>query len=120
MQMLSDALDLYHRMPHLWWAMDDLHVAPWRARKIAAAAHGLSPTAAAFVEAQVLPIADSCGPTKLDNPEVLRAKEEKVPLKRYCDPREIAYAVAFLASPEADFITGQVISPNGGEIIVGI
>jgi len=62
----------------------------------------------------------SGGPTKLDNPEILRAKEEKVPLKRYCDPREIAYAVAFLASPEADFITGQVISPNGGETIVGI
>jgi len=62
----------------------------------------------------------SGGPVKLDNPEILRAKEEKVPLKRYCDPREISYAVAFLASPEADFITGQVISPNGGEVIVGI
>jgi len=42
-----------------------------------------------------------------------------VPLKRYCDPREIAYAVAFLASSESDFITGQMISPNGGEVIVG-
>jgi 3-oxoacyl-[acyl-carrier protein] reductase len=62
----------------------------------------------------------SGGPMKLDNPEILRAKEEKVPLKRYCDPREISYAVAFLASSEADFITGQVISPNGGEVIVGI
>lgn len=62
----------------------------------------------------------SGGPMKLDNSEILRAKEEKVPLKRYCDPREISYAVAFLASAEADFITGQVISPNGGEVIVGI
>ena len=62
----------------------------------------------------------SGGPMKLDNSEILRAKEEKVPLKRYCDPREISYAVAFLASSEADFITGQVISPNGGEVIVGI
>jgi 3-oxoacyl-[acyl-carrier protein] reductase len=62
----------------------------------------------------------SGGPVKLDNPEILQAKEEKVPLKRYCDPREISYAVAFLASSEADFITGQVISPNGGEVIVGI
>lgn len=61
----------------------------------------------------------SGGPTKLDSAEVLRAKEEKVPLKRYCEPIEIAYAVAFLASGEADFITGQVVSPNGGEVIVG-
>ncbi|WP_173934542.1 SDR family NAD(P)-dependent oxidoreductase [Chelativorans sp. Marseille-P2723] len=61
----------------------------------------------------------SGGPTKLDNSDVLKAKEEKVPLKRYCEPVEISYAVAYLASPEADFVTGQVISPNGGETIVG-
>lgn len=61
----------------------------------------------------------SGGPMKLDNPEILRAKEEKVPLKRYCEPVEISYAVAYLASPESDFVTGQVISPNGGETIVG-
>lgn len=61
----------------------------------------------------------SGGPIKLDNPEILRAKEEKVPLKRYCEPVEISYAVAYLASPESDFVTGQVLSPNGGEVIVG-
>lgn len=61
----------------------------------------------------------SGGPMKLDGSDVLRAKEEKVPLKRYCAPIEIAYAVAYLASPQADFITGQVLSPNGGEMIVG-
>jgi len=61
----------------------------------------------------------SGGPVKLDNLDILRAKEEKVPLKRYCEPIEMSYAVAFLASPEADFVTGQVLSPNGGETIVG-
>jgi len=61
----------------------------------------------------------SGGPMKLDDNDVLRAKEAKVPLKRYCKPIEMAYAVAFLASPQADFITGQVLSPNGGEVIVG-
>ena len=61
----------------------------------------------------------SGGPLKLDDSDVLRAKEEKVPLKRYCQPIEIAYAVAYLASPQSDFITGQVLSPNGGEMIVG-
>jgi 3-oxoacyl-[acyl-carrier protein] reductase len=61
----------------------------------------------------------SGGPIKLDSAETLKAKEAHVPLKRYCEPVEIAYAVAYLASPEADFVTGQVISPNGGEVIVG-
>ncbi len=61
----------------------------------------------------------SGGPVKHDSADVLRAKEERVPLKRYCEPIEMAYAVAYLASPESDFVTGQVISPNGGEVIVG-
>jgi 3-oxoacyl-[acyl-carrier protein] reductase len=61
----------------------------------------------------------SGGPVKLDTPEILKAKEAEVPLKRYCEPIEMAYAVTFLASPEADFITGQVLSPNGGQVIVG-
>ena len=50
----------------------------------------------------------------------LSEKITRVPLHRYAEPREISYAEAFLASDEADFITGQVISPNGGEVIVGI
>lgn len=62
----------------------------------------------------------SGGPIKHDTPEILKAKEARVPLKRYCEPIEMSYAVAYLASPEADFVTGQVISPNGGEVIVGI
>ena len=43
-----------------------------------------------------------------------------VPLGRYAEPSEITAVVLFLASDEASFITGQVISPNGGEVIVGI
>lgn len=61
----------------------------------------------------------SGGPLKLDDRATLLAKQEKVPLKRFCEPVEISYAVAYLVSPEADFVTGQVISPNGGETIVG-
>ena len=66
LQLLSDALDLYYRLPRLWALMDALEVAPWRARRIAAATHGLSPKAAAYVEAKLAKIADSCGPVKLD------------------------------------------------------
>jgi 3-oxoacyl-[acyl-carrier protein] reductase len=50
----------------------------------------------------------------------MAGKIARVPLGRYADPIEISYTVAFLASNESDFITGQVISPNGGETIVGI
>ena len=59
----------------------------------------------------------------LSQPDIEKRMAEKVkrvPLGRYALPGEISHAVAFLASSEADFITGQVISPNGGETIVGI
>jgi 3-oxoacyl-[acyl-carrier protein] reductase len=56
---------------------------------------------------------------KARGPDFIRAEAEKVPLKRWAQPEEYAYLVAFLASPQADFITGQVISPNGGATIVG-
>lgn len=55
-----------------------------------------------------------------DIEQKMPAKVARVPLGRYCDPIEISYLVAFLASQEADFITGQTISANGGETIVGI
>lgn len=52
--------------------------------------------------------------------EGLKRRVEQVPLQRMSGEFDMAYTVAFLASDEADFITGQVISPNGGERIVGI
>ncbi len=59
----------------------------------------------------------------LSQPDIeqkMAGKVARVPLGRYAEPRELSYAVVFLASPEADFITGQVLSPNGGEVIVGV
>jgi 3-oxoacyl-[acyl-carrier protein] reductase len=53
-------------------------------------------------------------------PEVIETRMRENPWGRFADPREIGYLVAFLASEEADYITGQVISPNGGAVIVGI
>ena len=49
--------------------------------------------------------------------EVMDQLREETPLGRLGTPREIAQTVAFLASPEASFITGQVLSPNGGFVI---
>jgi len=39
---------------------------------------------------------------------------EAVPLRRVGQPHEVAALVAFLCSPDAAYITRQVISPNGG------
>ena len=43
-----------------------------------------------------------------------------IPLGRIAETIDISYAVAWLAGPETDFMTGQVVSPNGGATIVGI
>jgi len=58
-------------------------------------------------------------PIRVQGMEKIREKEKKVPIGRWAQPEEIAFSVAFLASDEAAFITGQAISPNGGETIVG-
>jgi 3-oxoacyl-[acyl-carrier protein] reductase len=36
------------------------------------------------------------------------------PLGRLGQPDDIAWAAVYLASAETDWMTGQVISPNGG------
>ncbi|MCX6064394.1 MAG: 3-oxoacyl-[acyl-carrier-protein] reductase [Chloroflexi bacterium] len=47
-------------------------------------------------------------------PEVLEAALKLVPLARKAKPEEIAYAVAFLASDQAAYITGQALGVDGG------
>ncbi len=55
-----------------------------------------------------------------DGLEACQKRWDLIPLKRPAQPEEVSLAVAFLCSPEADFITGQVLSQNGGAAIVGI
>jgi NAD(P)-dependent dehydrogenase (short-subunit alcohol dehydrogenase family) len=43
-----------------------------------------------------------------------RVIEQRVPLRRHGKAEEVAYAVLFLASDEASFITGQTICVDGG------
>ena len=43
----------------------------------------------------------------------------EVPMKRAGEPAEVAPSYLFLASDDASYITGQVLHPNGGEIING-
>jgi NAD(P)-dependent dehydrogenase (short-subunit alcohol dehydrogenase family) len=42
-----------------------------------------------------------------------------VPMKRAGEPAEVAPSYLFLASNDASYITGQVLHPNGGEIVNG-
>ncbi len=46
--------------------------------------------------------------------QVKQAIINQIPMQRTGSPQEIAYAVKFLASKEADYITGQSISVDGG------
>lgn len=83
------------------WARE---LAPWGIR-VNAVAPGHIVTAATIAR----------GPERMR-----RISAERIPLGRYGEPDEVAHTVAFLASAESAFITGQVLSPNGGEAIVGI
>lgn len=49
--------------------------------------------------------------------EDLAALAEETPLGRLGTPEDVARAIAFLASPEADFFTGQILAPNGGFVL---
>ena len=50
-------------------------------------------------------------------PDDVKDLNDQTPLGRMGMPQEIAEVIFFLASDKASFITGQVISPNGGLVI---
>jgi 3-oxoacyl-[acyl-carrier protein] reductase len=42
----------------------------------------------------------------------------QIPLGRLGTPEDIAHAVAFLASPQAAFVTGETLHVNGGMYMI--
>ncbi len=52
--------------------------------------------------------------TKKLKEDVIKAYEQKIPLKRFGSPKEVAEAIAFLLSDSSSYITGEILRVNGG------
>ncbi|MFT4769449.1 MAG: NAD(P)-dependent dehydrogenase (short-subunit alcohol dehydrogenase family) [Glaciecola sp.] len=48
-------------------------------------------------------------------PEYLAAMKNRIPMKRHCTAQDVAAMVAFLASDDASYITGEALNVSGGE-----
>lgn len=55
--------------------------------------------------------------TKIFDEETLKDLKDKTLLKRLGTPKDIAKSASFLASKEADYITGQILNVSGGFIV---
>jgi NAD(P)-dependent dehydrogenase (short-subunit alcohol dehydrogenase family) len=53
-----------------------------------------------------------------EDPEAIdQGQLSRIPLGRYGQPEDVAKVVAFLVSPEADYMTGQAINVTGGLMV---
>ncbi|TBR39705.1 MULTISPECIES: SDR family NAD(P)-dependent oxidoreductase [Dyella] len=56
---------------------------------------------------------------RVEAPDMYRNTLAKIPFGRFGTPEEIAHAALFLASPLAGWITGQTLSVDGGQSLMG-
>lgn len=54
-----------------------------------------------------------------ENPKLKEALQKAIPFRRLALPQDLANAVGFFASDEAEYITGQTLSVSGGLTMVG-
>lgn len=57
------------------------------------------------------------GRTPEEYDDVRKLFESRLPIRRLGQPEEVAAVVEFLLSERASFITGQLIQPNGGQVM---
>jgi NAD(P)-dependent dehydrogenase (short-subunit alcohol dehydrogenase family) len=51
-------------------------------------------------------------------PDYFTERAKDIPLSRWGTAEDMAGVIVFLASPDADYMTGQIVSPNGGLVII--
>ena len=51
------------------------------------------------------------------SPEEREALRAEIPLKRFAAPEEIASLICFLCSDDSSYLTGQVLCPDGGQVM---
>lgn len=57
---------------------------------------------------------------RMHSPETRHVYRAGIPMDRYGTPEEVADAIAFLARPEARYITGEVLAVDGGFLAAGV
>ena len=55
--------------------------------------------------------------TRVLNPVLIQGIKDRIPVGRIGSPEDIANAVLFFASPDSSYVTGQVLTVDGGLIM---